>query len=104
MSNQHDAIIARLLTGARITGLDALKDASIGSMKLSTRIGEIRREYGIPVEMRFIKTESGKSVCEYWLTAETIERLGYSQKVTAGSDGQMSLDIPKPKEEYRRPW
>ena len=54
-----------LQTGRKITGIEAL--AEIGTMKLSTRVGELEKEYGVTVNKQMIKVPSGKRVMQYWL-------------------------------------
>ena len=65
MTTQHCAILRALNEGRILTGLDAIHDPEIRSMKLSTRIGEIERE-GIKVERGWVTTATGKKVRSYW--------------------------------------
>ncbi len=64
LPNQRFKILSHLQDGQTITSLDALD--RFGCMRLASRISELRRK-GIPIRSRFIKTESGKQVKEYWL-------------------------------------
>ncbi|MDO9509070.1 MAG: helix-turn-helix domain-containing protein [Thermovirgaceae bacterium] len=64
ISNQRFKILSFLQDGQTITSLDALD--RFGCMRLASRISELRRK-GIPIRSRFIKTENGKQVKEYWL-------------------------------------
>ncbi len=65
IQTQHQAILAVLEDGARITGLDALR--LCGTMKLSSRVGELKRKgYNIRDEF-IIAFPSGKRVKRYWL-------------------------------------
>lgn len=62
--NQRFKILSLLQDGQTITSLDALD--RFGCMRLASRISELKRK-GIPIRSRFIKTENGKQVKEYWL-------------------------------------
>lgn len=65
--SQKKAILDYLLTGCRLTGLEALK--LCGSIKASNRISELNEEgYGIKSEMITIKTKFGeKRVAQYYI-------------------------------------
>jgi len=64
---QKKAILNYLLTGCRLTGLEALK--LCGSIKASNRISELNAEgFGIKSEMITIKTKFGeKRVAQYYI-------------------------------------
>lgn len=63
MENQAKMIQAAMDQGKRITAIDALKN--FGCFRLSARIKDLK-DQGYPIEDRFITTESGKRVKEYW--------------------------------------
>jgi len=63
-ATQRSRIISILKNGDTLTSLDALH--RLGCMRLASRISELRKK-GLPVKSRFIKTEGGKQVKEYWL-------------------------------------
>jgi hypothetical protein len=66
--SQVKQIFDYLLTGCKLTGLEAIK--LFGSIKLSNRIGEIEKRYHITVqrEWKEIKTRFGKKeVMEYYI-------------------------------------
>ena len=64
---QKKVILDYLLTGCRLTGLEALK--LCGSIKASNRISELNAEgFGIKSEMITIKTKFGeKRVAQYYI-------------------------------------
>ena len=64
ISTQRLKILSHLKDGEPITSLDALQ--RYGCMRLASRISELKRK-GIPIKSRFIRTEKGKQVKEYWL-------------------------------------
>ena len=65
--SQKKAILDYLLTGCKLTGLEALK--LCGSIKASNRISELNEEgFGIKSEMIKIKTKFGKKrVAQYYI-------------------------------------
>lgn len=65
--SQKKAILDYLLTGCKLTGLEALK--LCGSIKASNRISELNEEgFGIKSEMIKIKTKFGeKRVAQYYI-------------------------------------
>lgn len=66
--SQVKQIFDYLLTGCKLTGLEAIK--LFGSIKLSNRIGEIEKRYNITVQRQWkeIKTRFGKKeVMEYYI-------------------------------------
>jgi len=66
--SQVKQIFDYLLTGCKLTGLEAIK--LFGSIKLSNRISEIEKRYNIIVqrEWKEIKTRFGKKdVMEYYI-------------------------------------
>lgn len=66
--SQVKQIFDYLLTGCKLTGLEAIK--LFGSIKLSNRISEIEKRYNITVqrEWKEIKTRFGKKdVMEYYI-------------------------------------
>jgi hypothetical protein len=58
-------LLMAMQNGKRLTVAKALSEH--GCYALSQRMGELRREYGWPIQSRFIKTNGGASVKEYWL-------------------------------------
>lgn len=54
-----------LLAGKSITPLQALNEYKC--MSCSQRLGDLRRDYGIPIQSKFITVASGKRVKQYWL-------------------------------------
>lgn len=65
-------LLMALKSGARLTVAKAL--AEHACYALSQRMGELRREYGWPIQDRFIDTPGGARVKEYWLAqGELIE-------------------------------
>jgi hypothetical protein len=64
LNNQQKAILDYLKTGKSLTGYEAIRVA--GSMKLSTRIGEMR-DMGYKFQQEWIKTDTGKMVMRYWI-------------------------------------
>jgi len=66
--SQTQMIFNYLMCGCRLTGLEAIK--LFGSIKLSNRISEIEKQYGITVKRtpKKIKTRFGeKRVMEYFI-------------------------------------
>lgn len=63
METQTKLIKATLDQGQRITAIDALN--KFGCFRLSARIKDLK-DQGYPIEDRFIETETGKRVKEYW--------------------------------------
>jgi len=61
---QHYAIIEYLKAGHSLTPIEAIKIA--GSMKLSSRVGELRTK-GYNIQSEWIKTDTGKKVKKYWI-------------------------------------
>jgi hypothetical protein len=73
-TTSHKAqLLAYLMTGATITPLQALQ--RFNCMSCSQRLGDLRRDEGIPIQSQFIKLPNGKRVKEYWLEP------GYIQSV-----------------------
>jgi hypothetical protein len=66
LNNQHFLIIEYLKQGHTLTPLEAIKVA--GSMKLSTRVGELRK-LGYDIKDEWLKLENGKKVKKYWLNS-----------------------------------
>lgn len=64
ISTQRLKILSHLQEGEPITSLDALE--RFGCMRLASRISELKNK-GLPIKSRFIRTEKGKQVKEYWL-------------------------------------
>lgn len=58
-------LLAHLMTGATITPLEALQ--RFNCLSCSQRLGDLRRDNGIPIQSRFITTATGKRVKQYWL-------------------------------------
>ena len=58
-------LLMALKNGARLTVAKAL--AEFGCYALSQRMGDLRNEYGWPIKSRFIETNGGAHVKEYWL-------------------------------------
>jgi hypothetical protein len=63
--SQHDAILAALKRGSRITPLNALRD--YGCMRLAARIDDLRNE-GYQIDTR-IESANGKRFASYKLAA-----------------------------------
>lgn len=64
--NQNDQIVMALKRGEHLTPLTALK--RFGTMKLSTRIGEIRYQHPeLVIGDHWVRTATGKRVKCYWL-------------------------------------
>jgi hypothetical protein len=64
--SQKEMILNDLLTGIKITGLDALKN--YGCLNLRNRICEIGSEYPVERKLIAIKTKYGnKHVMQYWI-------------------------------------
>lgn len=63
---QPDAIIAYLKAGNSLTGLDALR--LFGTMKLATRISEIRRDNpALDIRDEWLHLPNGKLIKKYWI-------------------------------------
>jgi len=58
-------LLMAMQQGERLTVATAM--AHHGVYALSQRCGELRREYGWPIRSRFIETNGGAKVKEYWL-------------------------------------
>ena len=72
-TTSHKAkLLAHLMTGARITPLEALQ--RFNCLSCSQRLGDLRRDEGIPIQSRFITTPTGKKVKEYWLEPSYINQ------------------------------
>lgn len=68
----HKALLlAHLMTGATITPLEAL--TRYKCLSCSQRLGDLRRDNGIPIQSRFITLPNGKRVKEYWLEPAYIQ-------------------------------
>jgi len=68
---QNDRILAYLKLGYSLTGLEALE--LFQTMKISTRISEIRRDNpGLDIRDEFVH-KNGKSFKKYWLHREKLE-------------------------------
>jgi ribosomal protein L9 len=68
--SQVKQIFNYLMSGARLTGLEAIK--LFGSIKCSNRISEIERDYGVTVQRTpiKIKTKFGeKRIVQYWINS-----------------------------------
>jgi len=63
---QADQILAALKRGERLTPLDAFTE--FNCMRLASRISDLKQK-GYTIHTRTIKTDSGKSVSEYWMDA-----------------------------------
>ncbi len=64
-------LLAHLMKGQTITALQALD--LYQCFALSQRLGDLRRDDGIPIQSRFITTPTGKKVKEYWLEPSYIQ-------------------------------
>ena len=64
--SQTKRILAYLKEGNRITGIEALE--LFGCFRLPSRITDLRNE-GHSIKSRFVTTNTGKNVKEYWLEA-----------------------------------
>ena len=62
--SQEKMILAWMLNGRSITGLEALN--MFGCFRLPARINDIERK-GIQIKSQFIKLENGKRVKRYWI-------------------------------------
>lgn len=72
-TTSHKAkLLAHLMTGARITPLEALQ--RFNCLSCSQRLGDLRRDNSIPIQSRFITTPTGKKVKEYWLEPSYINQ------------------------------
>lgn len=69
---QRKRILSYLSQGFIMTPLDGLSVA--GTMKLSTRIGELIRE-GHPIEKEWLTTSSGKRIMSYRMKKEDEKKL-----------------------------
>jgi hypothetical protein len=67
--SQSDLILAALKHGDRLTPLDAL--TRFQCMRLASRISDLKQK-GEVIHTRTIKTDSGKSVAEYWMDVERL--------------------------------
>lgn len=67
MPTQTDMIRDHLLSGKRITALDALN--LYGCFRLAARIGELKDTYEI--HSRPVKTPGGATISEYWIPSRT---------------------------------
>lgn len=65
--NQKSLILSDLLTGCRITAIDALN--RYGCLRLAARVSDLIKD-GFPIKKTMIKTQSGKMVAEYYLESE----------------------------------
>jgi Helix-turn-helix domain len=66
--SQVEMIFDHLMTGSKLTGLDALK--MFGTIKTPNRIGDIEKRYGVTVQREWtkVKTRFGeKRIMEYFL-------------------------------------
>lgn len=73
--SQTKQIFDYLMTGCRLTGLEALK--LFGSMKLPNRIGEVEEYFKQRVDRKMIevKTRVGtKRVMQYWIEPKLIKK------------------------------
>ena len=61
--SQHTQILSYLKAGNTLTGLDALK--LFGTMKLATRISEIKKKYCVRIESEMVETTTRKRVARY---------------------------------------
>lgn len=69
---QKKAILAYLRTGARLTGIEALE--RFGTMKLATRISELRADGHDEIQVETITLASGKRVARYYIKPEDLAR------------------------------
>lgn len=58
-------LLMALQTGVRLTVAKALREHACYA--LSQRMGDLRTKFGWPVQSRFIETDGGAMVKEYWL-------------------------------------
>lgn len=58
-------LLMALKMGKRLTVAKALTEH--GCYALSQRMGDLRREYGWPIQSKFVETSGGTMVKEYWL-------------------------------------
>ena len=65
-----DQLLAYLMTGARITPLEALQ--RFNCLSCSQRLGDLKR-VGVPINSRFITLSNGKRIKEYWLEPNYIQ-------------------------------
>lgn len=75
MSQRQD-IYNHLMTGATITPMTALN--LFGCFSLSQRLGELRRDFNIPIQSKMTDNPNGKKYACYWLDKT------YIAKVKAG--------------------
>lgn len=64
-------LLNHLMTGATINTLQALELYQCFSC--SQRLGELRRDRGIPIESQFITLPNGKRIKNYWLEPSYIQ-------------------------------
>ena len=98
LNNQHFLIIEYLKQGHTLTPIEAIKVA--GSMKLSTRIGELRK-LGYDIKDEWLKLENGKKVKSYWLAADKIAQISPKEAQGCADNqetGLRSFQAPKPTE------
>jgi hypothetical protein len=62
---QHYELLMAMQGGVRLTVAKALSQH--GCYALSQRVGELKRWYGWPIKDRFIETNGGARIKEYWL-------------------------------------
>lgn len=72
---QNKLILDLLLSGEVLTGLDAL--SRVGTMKLATRIGEIKEELrgkqsSIIIRDGWIHAPNGKKYKKYWIESPVV--------------------------------
>lgn len=70
-ATHKEQLLAHLMTGEKITALQALD--LYQCFALSQRLGDLRRDDGIPIQSLFITTPTGKKVKEYWLEPSYIQ-------------------------------
>lgn len=62
---QCKVLLLAMQRGERLRPLDAA--LTYGVMALSQRIGDLKRKYGWPIQSRLVKTETQKTIAEYWM-------------------------------------
>lgn len=65
-------IMGHLMTGKRLTGIEALD--LFQCFSLAQRVSDLRLRDGIPVQSQLITLPNGKRISEYWLEPSYIQQ------------------------------
>lgn len=71
--SQRQQLYNYLMTGATIEPLTALN--LFGCLSLSQRLGELRRDFNVPIQSKTQETTKGKRHACYWLERDYIEKV-----------------------------